>query len=62
MMTFENIYNEFCKKFPNAEVEDYRPAASLFIPQLAEPIPYSIIVWLKDGSEIIYIAKGEEND
>lgn len=59
-MTFEDIYNEFCSKFPDAEVEDYRPAASLFVPQLSEPIPYSIIVWLKDGSKIIYIAKEED--
>ena len=60
MMTFEDIYNEFCRKFPDAEIDDFRPACSLHIPQLTQPIPYSIIVWLKDGSKIIYIANKEE--
>lgn len=59
-MTYEEIYEEFCKKFPNAEVEDYRPAVEMHIPQLARGIPNAIIVWLKDGSEIIYIAKKSE--
>lgn len=59
-MTYEDIFNEFCKKFPLVEVEDYRPAVELFIPQLWRGIPNAIIVWLKDGSKVIYIAEGEE--
>lgn len=59
MKTYGDIYNEFCEKFPNAEVEDYRPADPMYIPQLMRGIPYGIIVWLKDGNKVIYIAKEE---
>ena len=55
-MTYEEIYKEFCDKFPNAEREDYRPADPMFISQLMGGIPNAIIVWLKDGSKVIYIA------
>lgn len=57
MKTYGDIYNEFCEKFPNAEVEDYRPAVEMHVPQLRNGIPCAIIVWLKDGSKIIYISK-----
>lgn len=60
-MTYGDIYNEFRKKFPNVEVEDYRPAVEMHIPQLSRGIPYAIIVWLKDGSKVIYIAEGSDN-
>lgn len=59
-MTYGDIYNEFCNKFPNAEVKDYRPADPMFVPQLMRGIPYGIIVWLKDGSKVVYIAESEE--
>ena len=36
------------------EIEDYRPADPLFIPELKQPIPGAIIIWLKDGNKIIY--------
>lgn len=55
-MTYEEIYKEFCNKFPNTKREDYRPADPMFIPQLMRGIPNAIIVWLKDGSKVIYIA------
>ena len=58
-MTYGEIYEEFCSKFPNAEVNDYRPAVPMHIPQLMRGIPNAIIVWLKDGSEVIYIAESE---
>ncbi len=57
MKTYGDIYNEFRNKFPLAEVMDYRPAVKMHIPQLSKDIPNAIIVWLKDGSEIIYIAE-----
>ena len=60
MKTYGDIYNEFCNKFPNAEVEDYRPADPMYIPQLLRGIPYAILVWLKDGSKIVYISESEE--
>ena len=59
-MTYGDIYNEFCKRFPTAEVEDYRPAVEMHIPQLSRDIPNAIIVWLKDGSKVIYMAESEE--
>ena len=60
IMTYGDIYKQFCKKFPNAEVSDYRQALPQYLPQLVKPIPYAIIVWLKDGSTMIYIAESEE--
>lgn len=36
------------------DVEDYRPADPLFIPELKQPIPGAIILWLKSGEKIIY--------
>ncbi len=59
-MTYGDIYYEFCKKFPNAEVSDFRPAMPQYFPHLVKPIPYAIIVWLKDGSKVVYIAESEE--
>lgn len=58
-MTYGDIYNEFCEKFPDAEVEDYRPAWKFYIPQLVRGIPNAIIIWLKDGSKVIYIEESE---
>jgi hypothetical protein len=60
-MTYEEIYEEFCNKFPNAEIEDYRPADPMYmleknISQLMRGIPNAIIVWFKDGSKVVYIA------
>ena len=60
MKTYGDIYNEFCDKFPNAKVEDYRPAVPMHISQLSVGIPYAIIVWLKDGSKVVYISESEE--
>lgn len=59
MKTYGDIYNEFCDKFPFAGVEDYRPAVEMFVPQLLKGIPNAIIVWLKDGTKVIYIAESE---
>ena len=59
-MTYGDIYNEFCKKFPNAGADDYRPAMPQYLPWLVKPIPCAIVVWLKDGSEVVYIAESEE--
>ena len=60
MTTYDAIYDEFRKKFPLAEVLDYRPAVELHIPQIKGCIPNAIVVWLNDGSIIIYIAESEE--
>ena len=55
-MTYEEIYKEFCNKFTNAEIKDYRPADPMFMPQLTRGIPKAIIGWFKDGSKVVYIA------
>lgn len=60
MKTYRDIYDEFRNKFPNVEVEDYRPADPMYIPQLLRGIDYAILVWLKDGSKVIYINESEE--
>ena len=59
-MTYEEIYEEFCNKFPNAEIKDYRPADPMFVPQLMRGIPNAMIGWFKDGSKVVYIAEVEE--
>lgn len=62
LKTYEDIYNEFCDRFPLAEVVDYRPAVEMHVPQLSERIPNAIIVWLKDGTKVIYIAESEDKE
>ena len=56
-MTYGEIYEEFCNKFSNAEVNDYRPATPLYVDELNISIPNAIVVWLKDGSKIIYVSE-----
>lgn len=58
--TYGDIYKEFCAKFSNLEVVDYRPATETYVPQLSTGIPNAIIVWLKGGSYVIYKAESEE--
>lgn len=56
-MTYGEIYEEFCNKFSNAEVNDYRPATPLYVDELNTTIPNAIVVWLNDGSKIIYVSE-----
>ena len=59
-MTYGEIFEQFCKKFDlSVQVEDYRPAFGLYIDGLDDctNIPNAIVVWLKDGAKIIYIAE-----
>lgn len=58
-MTYKDILIEFENKFPNAEIEDYRPACGLYIDGVDDctQIPNAIVVWLKGGSKVIYISK-----
>ena len=57
-MTYQDIFEEACRKFNlHGKVKDYRPAVELYIPQLKEKsgIPGGIIIWLTDGTKMIYI-------
>lgn len=56
MMTYSEIYNKFLKstKIDRDLISDYRPCIPLFAPT---EIDNAIIVWLKDGSRIIYIGE-----
>ena len=58
-MTYKDILVEFQEKFPNAEIEDYRPALGLYIDGIDDciQIPNAIVVWLKDKTQVVYIAK-----
>lgn len=60
-MTYEDILKEFKNKFPNVEAEDYRPACGLYIDGVDDctQIPNSIVVWLTDGSKVIYITNNK---
>lgn len=55
-MTYGDIAKQFYDKFPGVEVDDWRPADPMFIPQLLRPIPNAILVWLKDGSKVVFIS------
>ena len=59
---YGDIYEQFCKKFPNAKVSDYSPAYPQFLPNLVQPIPYAIVVWLKDGTKVVYMAESEDDN
>ena len=54
--TYGDIYNEFLAQCPNGEAEDYRPAIPFYVPELLKGIPNAIVVWLKNGGKIIYVA------
>ena len=60
-MTYNEIYKSAIKNLSIdvQNIEDYRPASPLFIPELKEQIPNAIIIWLKSGEKIIYIEKGQ---
>ena len=52
-MTYNDIYNEFCEKFPDAEAD--WDESGIFV-----PIPNAILVSFKDGSEVIYISNNKD--
>lgn len=58
-MTYEELYNKaLCKLcLETSEVEDYRPACEMHIPEIKGGIPNAIIIWLKTGEKIVFIDK-----
>lgn len=63
-MTYGEIYNQALKELclSPGKVEDYRPAVEMYIKQLKEPIPNGIIIWLKNGDKIIYVADSQKEE
>ena len=61
-MTYGDIYEQFSKKFSKAKVSDFRPALPMFLPQLSKGIPNAIIIWLKDGTKVVYMAESEDDN
>ena len=58
MKTWRYIYDEFLEvtKMDLEVISDFRPCEPPYYNVL---IPMAIIVWLKSGSSLIYISKGE---
>ena len=56
-MTYSELYERAIKKLnlKQEDIEDYRPAAELYIEQVTGTIPDAIIIWLKSGEQIVYI-------
>lgn len=61
-ITYADLREE-AKKHLSVEIKDYRPASGMFIPGMSqdEEIPYAIVCWLEDDSEIIYIKSAKGN-
>lgn len=59
IITWGDIYNEFvskCGEKIKNQIDDYRPAVAAYL-DIPTDIPMAIIVWLKDGTKIIYQTK-----
>lgn len=54
-LTYREIFEHFLEKCETkSPIEDYRPCIQMFgVPD----IPYAIVIWLADGTKIIYIDK-----
>ena len=56
--TYGDIISEFIQKFPNADYTDIRPCWDYYgVPTISN----AIVVWLKDGSKLIYV-KGDKDE
>lgn len=55
--TYNNLYEKALRELNlNVnEIDDYRPADPLYIPELKQLILAGIIIWMKNGTKIIYI-------
>lgn len=55
--TYGDLYKEFLEKFESTVgVEDYRPCVEMYgVPN----IDSAIVMWLKDGTRVIYISNQE---
>lgn len=57
-VTYGDIISEFIQKFPNVDYEDIRPCWECYgVPTISN----AIVVWLKDGSKLIYV-KGNKDE
>ena len=57
MRTYGDIYDKALNvlNLDVSNVEDYRPADPMFIPQLMRGISMGIIIWLKTGEKVVFI-------
>ena len=63
-MTYRQIFTQFLDqtKIDGSTILDFRMADQLYVPEIAPVnyIPNAIVVWLNNGSKLIYIAKEDE--
>lgn len=62
MKKYSDLYSDAIKRLRlrAEDVNDYRPAIKLYMPEIKDGIPNAIIIWLKTGEKIIFIDKIEE--
>ena len=62
-MKYSDVLKE-AQSLVSETIVDYRPACGLYVDGMddCEQIPNAIVCWTKNGSEFIYIKKGEDNE
>ena len=55
-VTWGDLYRQFKKEYPKADVIDFRPFVEGYLPRNRP----GIIVWLKNGDVLVYIPKRKE--
>lgn len=48
-MTYDELLDKFADTFPLAEIDDYRPACSIY-----QEGKVGITIWLKNGDMVVY--------
>ena len=63
-MTYDKLYNKaLCTLcLTPSEVEDYRPACGMHIPEITGTIPNAIIIWLKTGERVVFIDRNRNHE
>ncbi len=54
-VTWGDLYRQFKKEYPKADVIDFRPFVEGYLPRNRP----GIIVWLKNGDVLVYIPKAQ---
>lgn len=63
-MTYGELYQKAINRLsiPEEAINDWRPAGTLFIPELKEDMTNAIIIWLKSGESVIFIDDVDQKD